>query len=33
MHKRGEASWEQQEPFGEITVRRLAGSRPQERAL
>jgi len=24
LHKRGEASWEQGEPFGEITVRRLA---------
>ncbi len=24
LHKRGEASWEQAEPFGEITVRRLA---------
>jgi segregation and condensation protein A len=24
MHKRGEASWDQVEPFGEITVRRLA---------
>jgi segregation and condensation protein A len=22
LHKRGEASWEQSEPFGEITVRR-----------
>jgi segregation and condensation protein A len=33
MHKRGEASWEQPEPFGEITVRRLASSRSQERAL
>jgi segregation and condensation protein A len=24
LHKRGEASWDQLEPFGEITVRRLA---------
>ena len=24
LHKRGEASWDQAEPFGEITVRRLA---------
>jgi segregation and condensation protein A len=24
MHKRGEASWDQLEPFGEITVRRVA---------
>ncbi len=24
LHKRGEASWEQLEPFGEITVRRIA---------
>ena len=24
LHKRGEASWDQVEPFGEITVRRLA---------
>src|SRR5262249_26769419 len=23
LHKRGEASWDQVEPFGEITVRRL----------
>jgi segregation and condensation protein A len=27
LHKRGEASWEQVEPFGEITVRRVAGAR------
>jgi segregation and condensation protein A len=28
LHKRGEASWDQLEPFGEITVRRLAGAQP-----
>jgi segregation and condensation protein A len=28
LYKRGEASWEQVEPFGEITVRRVAGARP-----
>jgi len=28
LHKRGEASWDQPEPFGEITVRRLAGAAP-----
>ena len=27
LHKRGEASWEQPEPFGEITVRRVVGAR------
>jgi len=27
LHKQGEASWEQREPFGEITVRRLGGRR------
>ena len=27
LYKRGEASWEQVEPFGEITVRRVAGAR------
>jgi segregation and condensation protein A len=29
MHKRGEASWDQHEPFGEITVRRI-GHAPEE---
>jgi len=28
LHKRGEASWDQLEPFGEITVRRLVRSSP-----
>jgi segregation and condensation protein A len=28
LHKRGEASWDQVEPFGEIIVRRLAGVQP-----
>jgi segregation and condensation protein A len=28
LYKRGEASWEQIEPFGEITVRRVPGARP-----
>ncbi|HVC85491.1 MAG TPA: segregation/condensation protein A [Solirubrobacteraceae bacterium] len=27
LHKRGEASWDQLEPFGEITVRRVAARR------
>jgi segregation and condensation protein A len=27
LHKRGEASWDQLEPFGEITVRRVAAAR------
>jgi segregation and condensation protein A len=27
LHKRGEASWDQVEPFGEITVRRVAARR------
>jgi len=32
LHKRGEASWEQPEPFGEITVRRIsAAARAAER--
>ena len=30
LHKRGEASWEQHEPFGEITVRRAAPGSHQE---
>ena len=29
LHKRGEASWEQGEPFGEITVRRTPGGQPE----
>jgi segregation and condensation protein A len=29
LHKRGEASWDQPEPFGEITVRRVATPRPE----
>ena len=28
LHKRGEASWDQVEPFGEIIVRRMAGAQP-----
>jgi segregation and condensation protein A len=32
LHKRGEASWEQVEPFGAITVRRLARGAPAESA-
>ncbi len=28
LHKRGEASWEQGEPFGEITVRRISRAAP-----
>jgi segregation and condensation protein A len=32
LHKRGEASWEQFEPFGEITVRRVAGAAGEGRA-
>jgi segregation and condensation protein A len=28
LHKRGEASWDQLEPFGEITVRRVAAAHP-----
>jgi segregation and condensation protein A len=28
LYKRGEAVWEQREPFGEITVRRGAGAQP-----
>jgi segregation and condensation protein A len=31
LYKRGEAVWEQLEPFGEITVRRGAGAQPGER--
>jgi segregation and condensation protein A len=27
LHKRGEASWDQREPFGEITVRRVVSAR------
>ena len=27
LHKRGEASWDQREPFGEITVRRVVNAR------
>jgi len=30
LHKRGEASWDQVEPFGEITVRRLMRTAPPE---
>jgi segregation and condensation protein A len=32
LYKRGEAVWEQLEPFGEITVRRGAGAQPGGRA-
>jgi segregation and condensation protein A len=32
LYKRGEAVWEQREPFGEITVRRGAGAQPGGRA-
>ena len=32
LHKRGEASWEQFEPFGEITVRRVAASAGESHA-
>ncbi len=32
LYKRGEAVWEQREPFGEITVRRGAGAEPSGRA-
>jgi segregation and condensation protein A len=32
LYKRGEAVWEQVEPFGEITVRRGVGSAGEGRA-
>jgi segregation and condensation protein A len=32
LYKRGEAIWEQVEPFGEITVRRAAGANPDGHA-